>query len=792
MMIDVKGTKTQPQETDPAQRYVLKHTERKSKFPAIFGIFLVGIAVYLKSIFPGRAANPEEAGPSAEKELDSQDESKLAQTELETPPVLDDKPTGTVPGPQAPGGGGRLIDLAPPAEFVMIEPPTVANFRVPDPEGWWRKFQPLNLEALPANDNTDLAAHPANENSGGDDPQNYGGGGRDDDEDISDGTDAAGPDNQEPDPPRGEEEACVEEPNEPCEDPRAPNRAPRISGPVYLMDITGCAILAVALTDLLRNAMDPDGDVLAVKNLAVSSGTLSPSGDGWIFQSEPKLLGPVTITYDITDGQFTVAQTAHFSVGRSYVGGTDADDLLLGTMCADDVEGGAGDDNMDGRAGDDIMSGGAGNDHIVAGSGDDTVFAGDGDDIVFGGRGNDHISGGAGSDRLYGEEGDDVIFGDAGDDVISGGEGNDLLLGGTGNDTIAGGAGDDTISGGEGADILSGGSGNDTIDGGSGNDGIEAGDGNDTVVDGPGNDLVCAGAGDDTVVASADGDADVYDGGEGLDTLDYSAATMAVSVDLSAKTAMGADIGEDTVSGFESVIGGAGDDDLAGTECGDILQGNEGDDLLLGRGGDDTLFDGHGSDTVRGGDGDDTVVAAIDRADDLYDGGAGCDTLDYSEATEGIRIDLTTATACSVEIGEDSISGFETVIGGEGNDHFVVGEDAAVLVGGDGADIFEFVEPENAGTNGPVIHKVMDFEIGDRIRMSKYDLFEEVLDDLEDRFEDIYGDSFDDDDIPIRISRDWVEDMKRTVIEADLNRDDVYETTVTMQGHHVLVIVENA
>jgi hypothetical protein len=34
--------------------------------------------------------------------------------------------------------------------------------------------------------------------------------------------------------------------------------------------------------------------------------------------------------------------------------------------------------------------------------------------------------------------------------------------------------------------------------------------------------------------------------------------------------------------------------------------------------------------------------------------------------------------------------------------------------------------------------------------------------------------------------------MQRTFIEADFDDDDIYETTITLQGHHILVIVEHA
>jgi hypothetical protein len=74
--------------------------------------------------------------------------------------------------------------------------------------------------------------------------------------------------------------------------------------------------------------------------------------------------------------------------------------------------------------------------------------------------------------------------------------------------------------------------------------------------------------------------------------------------------------------------------------------------------------------------------------------------------------------------------------------------------------------------------------------MSKYDIFEKVFDDLEDRFEDIYGDEIDDDDVAIRYRQDSVDEIDRTTIEADLNHDGVYETTISIQGRHALLFIE--
>lgn len=829
-MIEIKGSKTQAQESDPAQRYVLKNADKKSKAPAVLSVLLMGVALYLKSIFPS-TAETDGVKHRPESEPKGEAEPKMAQADSVDRPPLDETPTGTVAAAKGPiGGGGRVVEPLPPVEFMRIESPEV-EFTQPEVDMFWHDFKIPSVYDTAANDNSgsgglpDFEVPDDGEDTGpgkptvpvdeDDDPTDPG----NEDDDGDDDTDPGDPtDPADDDCPSGcDGDPCDEDPvEEPCggdpcddDDPQA-NRAPRVAGPVYLMDVTGCAILAIGLTDLLRNAVDPDGDTLSVQNLTVSSGTLTQEGESWVFQGGPQLMGPVTITYQITDGEFTVNQTAHFSVIRSFIGGSDGDDMLLGTMCADDIDGGDGHDNIDGRAGNDVIAGGGGNDHIVAGAGNDTVFGGGGNDIVFGGSGNDHISGGDGDDRLFGEQGDDIVFGDAGEDYLSGGEGNDLLSGGQGNDLVEGDTGDDEIIGGSGNDELLGGQGNDVIDGGTGNDVVHGGGGEDTILDGAGEDTVHAGAGNDRVVAALDSDNDTYDGGEGCDTLDYTATTEGVAVDLASASAAGLEIGSDTVTAFETVLGGSGSDSLTGSAAAETFVGNEGDDEiaggggndelyggggndeLYGGGGDDLLCDGDGNDWVFGGSGNDAVMAALDGDDDVYDGGEGCDTLDYSATSEGVTVDLAGENACGVEIGDDTISGFETVVGGTGDDHFIVGDEPAVLVGGGGENTFEFLAAEPASETASVLHEILDFKVGDRIRMSKYDIFERVLDELEDRFEDIYGDGIDDDDIPIRFRHDMADEMTRTVIEADFDNDDVYETTISLHGHHILVVSEQA
>ncbi len=121
------------------------------------------------------------------------------------------------------------------------------------------------------------------------------------------------------------------------------NRAPVSAGTVQLADTTRCASLTIAALDLLRTVSDPDGDALAIRDVTASSGTLVRDGDGWLFDADAA--GSVTFTYEVTDGEFVITQTATLNVvdrafepssggdGGSAGGttGTGGDDLILGT-----------------------------------------------------------------------------------------------------------------------------------------------------------------------------------------------------------------------------------------------------------------------------------------------------------------------------------------------------------------------------------------------------------------------------------------------------------------------------
>jgi Ca2+-binding RTX toxin-like protein len=816
MIIDIKGTKGggQASEGESRQRYELKEA-RLSKMPLAFGALILGLAAYLKSAMPSWGRLPDEGEAPLRPEEGGKPHLKLVDAGMLSVPLEPlEQGDAQSEGDQSIriGSGTPFDNRLPEPTFLMVDsPPLQFGMTFPKPSDVSRLAR-FEGALFASNDN--LA--PANGGHPGGSP----GGVPRPDDDLADRQpgDDKGKDDKGIDDKPGRSNPIPNPGDEDDDDPSNPvNRAPRVSGPVYLRDVAGCAAVLIGLSELLANATDPDGDALSIRNLKVSSGTITWTANGWLYDGSG--LGPVTVTYEITDGKATVVQHAYFSVVRKSIFGTDGDDMLLGTACADDIKGRGGNDIIDARGGDDLIDGGTGDDHIVGGAGNDIIHGGDGNDVVFGGAGDDQISGGAGDDRLFGDDGNDTVFGDDGDDQINGGSGNDALIGGTGNDLVSGDAGDDKVEGNGGNDILRGGEGNDVVSGGDGNDKLEGGAGADLLLDGAGRDAVSGGAGDDHAVVALDGDRDLYDGGTGTDTLDLSGTERGVDVDLAQGSSDGREIGDNEVINFEVVTGGTGEDTISGSGGNETLSGGEGDDRIAGRGGDDSLdggagndcldggagndalqggsgndiiADGAGKDTVSGGAGSDVVHAEADGEDDMFDGGEGCDTLDYSDAEETITVDFTEGTATGCDIGNDTFSGFETVVGGSGDDHFVVGQQPVVLEGGDGNDLFEFTSPPPANAPAPVLHDIVDFEAGDRIKMSKYDIFEKVFDKLEDQFENIYGKKVDEDDARIRFRHERSESIDRTVIEADMDRDDVYETTIHLNGHRAIVIVEHA
>lgn len=135
---------------------------------------------------------------------------------------------------------------------------------------------------------------------------------------------------------------------------------------------------------------------------------------------------------------------------------------------------------------------------------------------------------------------------------------------------------------------------------------------------GPGSDRLIGGAGRDEFTDSDPPERDEFDGGGGVDRLNYFTRGDPLTIDLAA--GVGGASGEgDRIVGIAEVTGGDGPDVLLGSDTADSLNGGEGDDRLDGRAGDDRLEGGVAPagthDVVLGGDGKDVLRAApIGRA----------------------------------------------------------------------------------------------------------------------------------------------------------------------------------
>ena len=84
--------------------------------------------------------------------------------------------------------------------------------------------------------------------------------------------------------------------------------------------------------------------------------------------------------------------------------------------------------------------------------------------------------------------------------------------------------------------------------------------------------------------------------------------------------------------GNDVLTGGASADQLFGGNGNDTLNGGNGDDILFGGAGDDTVVGGRGTDTAFLGVGNDTFIWNPGDGNDVVQGEAGFDTLDFRGA----------------------------------------------------------------------------------------------------------------------------------------------------------------
>ena len=321
-------------------------------------------------------------------------------------------------------------------------------------------------------------------------------------------------------------------------------------------------------------------------------------------------------TADYSDKMAAIQVKLAGAIASSVLVGGVAEDTILnieniiGSSFNDNIAGDAGANVLSGGAGDDMLRGGAGADTLDGGAGMDTADYSDSlgsvvtilngsltTKVMVGGVVEDTL---VNIENLVGSSYNDTLTGDAGANMFYGNAGNDTLKGGGGADYLDGGAGVDTadysdkttsvetiLNGSLTTKVMVGGLVEDTIVnienliGGSGNDRLTGDAGANMLSGNAGNDILRGGAG-----------ADYLDGGAGVDTADYSDKTAAIQVKLNGAIAATMTVGgivEDTIVNIENVIGGSGNDVLAGDANANVLNGGLGNDTLTGGAGADTF-----------------------------------------------------------------------------------------------------------------------------------------------------------------------------------------------------------
>ena len=360
-------------------------------------------------------------------------------------------------------------------------------------------------------------------------------------------------------------------------------------------------------------------------------------------------------------------QNTNIAIGQTYI----SIEGIIGSYFSDTLTGNSDGNRIEGLDGNDRLSGVAGNDTLLGGNGNDTLLGGTGADVLDGGVGRDRIS--------YREAITGLTANLTNTAVNTGEAAGDSYLGiedmeGTGyNDTLVGDAQANNILGLEG---------NDRLDGGAGVDSLYGGDGNDTLIGGDG--------------------ADRLDAGNGTDFASYDTAMAAVRVDLVLPLLNLGDAVGDSYVGIEGFILSGHADTFSGSLVADVAYGGAGNDTLTGLSGADVLGGGSGNDTIYGGDGDDTLIGGA--GGDRLEGGLGSDLVNHSDATAGVRVDLTTPAVNTgdaagdiyVSIEDAEGSGFADTLAGDGNANRIWGQQGNdqiwgraandVLYGGDGDD----------------------------------------------------------------------------------------------------------
>ena len=395
----------------------------------------------------------------------------------------------------------------------------------------------------------------------------------------------------------------------------------------------------------------------------------------------------------------TFNDTLTAGLGGSEVFGLAGNDTLRGGSGIDTLDGGAGNDTIVGAVGNDVLIGGEDNDTLVAGVGRHSLFGGSGNDTLRGG-GDDLLDGGAGDDTFFGTTGDTADYsaspigvvvnlaaavdrfafdGLGGRDVfksvvgIAGSQFADEITGSALSDVIIGNEGDDHISTMAGSDLIrwANGDGDDVITGSLFfaapprfvpiGDNDPDGPSRPVIVPAVGHTLVITGglAGDRFLTTDAFGDAQVLTSIDGVD----SAITFTLLQNIIIDAGSGDDVIEVDMAANPGLARftanlGEGDDTLDAIASPFVLAAN-------GEAGDDAMIGG--------------------SANDIFDGGAGFDTVSYARSAAGV-VGSIGAITTDGRGGKDTLLNIDRLIGSAFADRLTGDNRANVIDGAGGED----------------------------------------------------------------------------------------------------------
>ena len=233
------------------------------------------------------------------------------------------------------------------------------------------------------------------------------------------------------------------------------------------------------------------------------------------------------------------------------------------------------------------------------------------------------------------------------------------------------------------------------------------GDANANALDGrDGNDRIDGRGGADTLTGGNGADTFVYADGDGADTITDFNRTQGDTIDLTALSGLFtlADVqSKATVSGGNTIIDvGSGNTltliGVTSLQQSDFIfpsatNGTSGSDVLLGTSQADVISGLAGNDRLQGFGGN-----------DLLDGGAAFDRAVYTDATDGISVNLAAGTASGPGVGTDTLVAIESVVGSDFADTFNATGFAGVT-GTPGTPI-GFNEFEGRGGNDTILSAV--------------------------------------------------------------------------------------